>query len=175
VEVNKLYSLLLFSSTNSAYEETRRAPWGGEIRVSPFAHEFNHITSYPAGLYLTESDIHGAHPFEDGVKLVLPFTLGSNAFSRTSDGALVGENIRSAGEISEAEIEPSSTELYQLGFNHFIAAHNVQLRYVLWKWVEMVEGGKWQVDKDGIVSGIEKWGEADTEANWSDYQLPMSW
>ena len=46
---------------------------------------------------------------------------------------------------------------------------------MLEKWIEMVEEGKWQVDQDGVTGGIEKWGEADTEANWSDYQLLMSW
>lgn len=175
VEANKLYPLLLFSSTDSAYQETRRAPWGEHTRISPFARDFDHVSSYPAGLYLTESKPYGTHPFEDGSKLILPFTLGSNAYARTSDGALIGENVRRAGENAAAEIEPKSTELYQLGFNHFIAAHDVQLRYVLWKCLEMVEEGKWQVDEDGVVGGVEKWREADTEANRSDYQLPMSW
>ena len=111
------------------------------MRVSPFAHDFNHVSSYSAGLYLTESNTNGAHPFEDGSKLVLSFPLGSNAFARTSDGALIGGNIRSTGEIAEAEIEPRSMELYQLGFNHSITTHDLQLRYVLWEWVEMVEWG----------------------------------
>ena len=83
--------------------------------------------------------------------------------------------MRRAGDDGAIDIEPKSTELYQLGFNHFIASHDVQLRYVLEKWVEMVEEGKWQVDQDGVAGSIEKWGEADTEANWSDYQLLMSW
>lgn len=102
------------------------------MRISPFAHDFN-ISSYPAGLYLTETKPYGSHPFEDGSKLILLFTLGSNAFARTSDGALIGEHVRRAGEDATAKIEPKSGELYQLGFNYFIAAHDVQLRYVLWK------------------------------------------
>jgi hypothetical protein len=72
-------------------------------------------------------------------------------------------------------VEPRSTELYQLGFNPLIAAHDMQLKHVLWNWVAMVEEGKWEVDADGVVGGIEKWREADTEEHWSDYQLPMTW
>jgi hypothetical protein len=144
------------------------------VRDSPFARNFNNISSYPAGLYLSESDPHGPHPFEDGCRLVLPFTLGSNAFARTSDGALIGEHVRREGD-EAAEIEPKSAELYQLGFNHFIAAHDVQLKYVLGRWLEMVEEGKWEVDEHGVVGGVEKWREADTEEHWADYQLPMSW
>jgi len=53
--------------------------------------------------------------------------------------------------------------------------HNVQLKYVLWRWAEMVEEGKWEVDADGVIGGMEKWKEADTEEHWQDYQLPMSW
>ena len=174
-EAKKLFPLLLFSSTSSAHQETQWAPWGEQMRISPFARNFSNISSYPAGLYLTETKPYGTHPFEDGSKLVLPFTLGSNGFARTSDGALIGEHVRRAGEDPAAEIGPKSAELYQLGFNHFIAAHDVQLRYVLWKWLEMIEEGKWEVDEHGVVGGVEKWREADTEEHWSDYQLPMSW
>jgi hypothetical protein len=176
-EPNKLFPILLFSSTSSAHQETKRAPWGEQIRVSPFARDFDHISTYPAGLYLTETEPHGIQSFEDGCKLILPFTLGSNAFARTSDGALIGENVRSTGEnaTAAAEIETKSAKLYQLGYNHFIAAHDVQLRYVLWKWVEMVEEGRWEVDENGVVGGVEKWMEADTEEHWAEYQLPMSW
>jgi hypothetical protein len=175
VEADKLYPLLLFLSTDPAYQETRRTPWGEDMRISPFAYEFDHVSSYPAGLYLTETDPYGTHPFEDCSKLVLPFILGSNGFARTSDGALIGEDVRRSGDDGATDVEPKSTGLYQLGFNHFIASHDVQLRYVLQKWVEMVEEGNWQVDQDGVVGGMEKWGEADTEANWSNYQLLMRW
>lgn len=53
--------------------------------------------------------------------------------------------------------------------------HEVQLKRVLWRWVEMVEDGKWKVGADGVIGGMEKWKEADTEEHWRDYQLPMSW
>ncbi|CAD0096051.1 unnamed protein product [Aureobasidium mustum] len=174
-ESAELFPLLLFRSTRSAYRETRRAPWGEDIFDSPFPHEFHSITTYPAGLYLTETEPQETHPFEDGCRLVLPFTLGNNACARTSDGALIGEKLHSHGDIDVASIKPKSTELYQLGYNHFIEAHDVQLKHVLWKWVDMVEEGKWKVDAQGVVGGMEKWKEADTEDVWQDYQLLMSW
>ena len=72
-------------------------------------------------------------------------------------------------------MQPISTQPCQLGFNQFIAKHNVQLKNVLWRWVEMIKDGKCEVDADGVVGGIEKWKEADTEEHWMDYQFPMSW
>ena len=173
-DTNTLFRLLLFASKSPAHQQSRRAPWGEQVHDSPFARNFNHISPYSAGLYLSGSDLHGPHPFEDGCKLVLPFTLGSNAFSRTSDGALIGEHVRREGD-EAAELEPKSADLYQLGFNHFIAAHDVQLKYVLGRWQEMVEDGKWEIDEHGAVGGVERWREADTEEHWAEYQLPMSW
>jgi hypothetical protein len=171
---NKLYPLLLFSSTHSAHQETICSPWGDIIPV-PLFPDFNTVSTYPAGLYLTETEPCRALPFEDGCRLALPFLLGANAFARTGDDALIGEDVRRAGDDAAAYVEPRSTELYQLGFNPLIAAHDMQLKHVLWNWVAMVEEGKWEVDADGVVGGIEKWREADTEEHWSDYQLPMTW
>jgi hypothetical protein len=173
-EPSKLSPLLLFSSTQPAYQETVRSPWG-VMPVSSLTDEIDTASGYPAGLYLTETDPYRMHPFEDGCKLILPYTLGANAFARTSDGALVGEDVQHEGEDGTAHVQPISTQLYQLGFNHFIAKHDVQLKHVLSRWVEMIEDGKWEVDADGVVGGIEKWKEADTEEHWMDYQLPMGW
>ena len=85
--VDKLFPLLLFSSTSP--------PWGEQMYISPFTHDIDSVTSYPAGLYLTETNSHDTHAFEDGCKVILPSTLGSNAFARTSDGALIGEHLHS--------------------------------------------------------------------------------
>ncbi|EAT86893.1 hypothetical protein HBI56_137630 [Parastagonospora nodorum] len=108
---NTLVPLLIFSSTSPGHQEYRRTPWGEHFRISPFSRDFDGIMTYPAGLYLTETDPHGAHPFEELCTLILPFILGSNAFARTSDGALIGEDVRSKGEDAAADIEPSSSEL----------------------------------------------------------------
>lgn len=175
MEAGKLYPMLLFSGKSLAHREILLGPWDQEVSTSPFASNFDHISSYPAGLYLTETNPHGPHPFEDGVKLVLPFTLGSNKFARTSDGALIGEDVRQPGVHSEAVRDLRSTALYQQGFNPFIAAHDAQLNRVLWRWSEMVESGKWRVDKDGVAVTVEEWKQADTRENWQDYQLPMHW
>lgn len=173
VEPGQLRPLLLFESSQEAHQDTEQTPWGAQIVTSPFSPSFRHITHYPAGLYLTETDPHGAHPFEDGCKLILPYAIGGNGWARTSDGALFGENTHAQGPT--ANPVPRSTELYQLGFNHFIEMHDVQLKHVLSRWADMVEQGKWTVNADGVAGGIEKWREADTEDHWQDYQLPISW
>lgn len=172
-EEGKLRPVLLFESSQNAYQDTERAPWGAEVPISPFPWHFQAITNYPAGLYLTETDPDGIHPFEDGCKLILPYAIGGNGWARTSDGALFGEKTHAEGPA--ASPVPRSTRLYQQGFNHFIETHDVQLKHVLSRWAEMVEEGKWTVDVDGVAGGIQKWREADTEDHWQDYQLPISW
>ncbi|QYS99747.1 hypothetical protein H0G86_006866 [Trichoderma simmonsii] len=173
VEGGKMRPILIFESSQEAYQDTERAPWGEEVHISHFPQPFQSITNFPAGIYLTETVPHGAHPFEDGCKLILPHTIGGNGWARTSDGALFGENTQAKGP--RASQVPRSTQLYQQGFNHFIQTHDVQLKHVLRHWADMVEKGKWAVDVDGVGGGIEKWREADTEDHWQDYQLPMSW
>ncbi|PTB72909.1 hypothetical protein M440DRAFT_1384314 [Trichoderma longibrachiatum ATCC 18648] len=173
IEEGKMRPILLFESSQAAHQDTRRTPWGEEVVMSPFPRPFQAITGYPAGVYLAETDPHGTHPFEDGCVLILPYAIGENGWARTSDGALFGENTHARGPVAEPAL--SSTELYQQGFNHFIRTHHVQLKHVLERWAEMVEGGKWAVDGEGVAGGMDKWREADTEDGWRDYQLPMSW
>jgi hypothetical protein len=178
LETIRLYPFLLFSSDRPAHQDTTRAPWGEDIPLSPFKRDFENVTNQPhilSGLYLTETEPDSMHPFEDGCKLILPFTLGANEFACTADGAIIGEHLGNQGVDANLDVEPRSTELYQQGFNHFIANHDVQLKHILGRWVEMVEEGKWEVDDEGVVGGIDKWQEADTEQQWADYQLPMWW
>lgn len=175
VRPGDLFPLLLFSSAQPAYRQIRRAPWGEDLPVSPFPYEFQCISEYPGGLYLTETESQGMHPFEDGCKLVLPFPLGANMCARTSDGAIIGENLHVQGDTVAYGIESTSMDLYQLGYNRFIETHDVQLKHVLWRWAGMIETGKWKVDAEGVVGGMETWKEADTESAWQDYQLPLKW
>ncbi|KAF1817963.1 uncharacterized protein K489DRAFT_385356 [Dissoconium aciculare CBS 342.82] len=168
-----LRPVLLLQSSDSAHRDTFPTPWGESYSHSAFGGEFREIEHYPSGLYLTEIHPHSESPFEDGCKLILPFPIGENGWARTSDGAVFGEEKKRRGEV--AVPYPTSTELFQLGYNHFIKRHDVQLKDVLWRWVELVESGEWGVDEDGVKGNIEKWREADTEDHWRDYQLPMDW
>ncbi|KZZ92173.1 hypothetical protein AAL_06383 [Moelleriella libera RCEF 2490] len=173
MEPGKLRPLLLFESGHAAHQDTERTPWGDQVPISPFPRHLDGVTSYPAGLYLTETNPHGAHPFEDGCKLILPFAIGGNGWARTSDGALFGENTHDQAAV--ARPVPRSTQLYQQGLNRFIKTHDVQLKHVLRHWAGMVEEGKWAVDANGVAGDVQKWKEADTASQWQDYQLPISW
>ncbi|RMZ85694.1 hypothetical protein DV736_g6557, partial [Chaetothyriales sp. CBS 134916] len=166
---------LLLESGEPAHRETDRAPWGQDLPAPLFHPNFQRaVTRLPAGLYLTESNPSGAHPFEDGVKLLLPYSLGARGFARRSDGSLLGEDLLHRGPTPRTHV-PRSAQLYQLGFNAYIEMHDVQLRRVLARWVEMVREGKWEVDAEGVAGGIEKWRDADTEEGWRDYVLPRTW
>ncbi|KAL4814824.1 hypothetical protein BDW67DRAFT_176795 [Aspergillus spinulosporus] len=54
--------------------------------------------------------------------------------------------------------------LHQSGLSDgFSEDHDVQIDKVLRNWAERVERGNWDVDRDGVMGGIEKFREADTE------------
>ncbi|KAH0250519.1 hypothetical protein KCV00_g1, partial [Aureobasidium melanogenum] len=57
-----------------------------EDKYHPFPWPYNQLLSFPAGLYLTDSERSAGHEFEDGVKFVLPYGVGGKGFARTSDG-----------------------------------------------------------------------------------------
>jgi hypothetical protein len=168
-----LRPILFFQSSLPSYIETTKTPWGGDWPISPWKEDFSQVTHYPSGLYLTEAWQHGSNSFEDGCKLLLPFTLGGNGWARTSDLALFDE--RDFGPDETPQARPRSTFLFQQGYNHFIQGHDVQLMHVLRLWTGLVERGVWEVDENGVKGGMEKWRDADTEEHWEDYVIFNSW
>jgi hypothetical protein len=155
-------------------DQTYTAPPNGDITGSglPFSWPYSQVPTYPSGLYLAPVDRESSNSFEDEVKLVLPFGIGSHGFARTSDGARFGENTEDHGTV-----EPKDThaELYQPGFQPFGEIHGVRLVKVLRSWKEMVERGDWRVDGEGIVGGMEQWRKADTEMDWAKFVIPVDW
>jgi hypothetical protein len=138
-----------------------------------FGYGFGLIKTYPAGLYLSctdPSDYHTA--FEDECRLVLPYRIGANGYARKSDGSRFGENVEDA-----AEVNPQDTfaDIYEPGHQPFTTSHSRQLVDVLKNWLGMVQRGDWKVDADGVMGGVEKWKEADTEELWEKYVIPVTW
>ncbi|KAF3055548.1 hypothetical protein GL218_07223 [Daldinia childiae] len=167
------FPILLFRASDMFY--ALPSPHGANDRTGshlPFPWPWSQVNAYPAGLYLTDSD-RETICFEDGARLVLPFGIGSRGYARTSDGARFGENKEEKGAVGQ----PHNThaDLYQLGYVPFIESHEVRLAQVLRAWLKQVESGAWEVGTDGVLGGIEKWREADTEAKWAGYVVPISW
>jgi hypothetical protein len=59
--------------------------------------------------------------------------------------------------------------LYQLEYKHFIPGHADQSGEILESWYSMVGSGEWEVGEEGVMCGIEKFGEADTEGGFWTY------
>ncbi|PYH78634.1 hypothetical protein BO82DRAFT_434859 [Aspergillus uvarum CBS 121591] len=66
-------------------------------------------------------------------------------------------------------------DLYQCEFNGFIPWRDTPLHQVLESWAERVRAGDWTVGEDGVADGVERWREADTEAGWRKYWIPVRW
>jgi len=116
--------------------------------------------SIPAGLYLEPCDtFHDAAPWEDGVALILPYNVGGrDSWARMAD---------------QKPLPERNDSLYQIGWNPFIARHPPQLLAILVLWYENLQSGKWDMDRDGIMGGMEKYREANLEEHCMEYVLEI--
>jgi hypothetical protein len=117
----------------------------------------------PAGVYTDAISRGQPDTAEEGFRLVLPYAIGENGFARQSDGSLIGDD--------------KWKDLYQHGGKPFGGdwSRAQRLERLFDNWMQMVENGQWEVDDDGVVGGIEKFKEADTEAHWKDYWIEPDW
>lgn len=151
-----------FSSVNLASDDEKN---------HPFPWPYNQLPSFPAGLYVTESERSAGHEFEDSARFVLPFGVGGHGFARTSDGLQIGDH----QDGQDACCADRIADLYQPGWNPFIEMHEVRLVKILDSWKGMVERGDWTVGAEGIQDSIDAFKEADTEKNWRKFAVPVGW
>lgn len=132
-----------------------------QASTNPFRAPYDSIDFPACGLYISNADLKDQMIEESGIRLILPFGIGSNGHARKSDSERFDNNI----------------DLYQPGFNTFSGSWTtcVRLERVLRSWRQMVESGKWTVGADGVEGGIEKFREADTQGKCEDYCLPVDW
>ncbi|THW47914.1 hypothetical protein D6D21_03171 [Aureobasidium pullulans] len=157
--------ILLFASSSSVRLASE------DEKNHPFSWPYNQLLSFPAGLYLTESERSAGHEFEDSARFVLPFGVGGHGFARTSDGLQIGDH----QDGQDACCADRIADLYQPGWNPFIEMHEVRLVKILDSWKGMVERGDWTVGAEGIQDNIDAFKEADTEENWRKFIVPITW
>ncbi|GAB7353348.1 hypothetical protein MBLNU459_g3833t1 [Dothideomycetes sp. NU459] len=136
-----------------------------------FTSPFSDLHSFPAGVYLKDSQRQLGHEFEDGVRFVSPFGVGGNGFARTSDGL----QIEDPQDSEDADCGDRHGDLYQQGWNPFIEMHPVRLIKVLESWTKMVQRGHWKIGAEGVEGTIDAFKEADTEQAWEEFIVPVSW
>ena len=133
---------------------------------------FDGISDLPYGLWTNYVNKDGDNAFEDACRLYLPFEIGANGFARLADDSLMGENQEAKGVATPSG---RKNDLYQLGYNHYIPAHGPQLGEILDLWRALVGTGEWEVGEEGVLGGIEKFRDADTEEHYHKYQLFVKW
>jgi hypothetical protein len=158
------FPVLLFSADRTLQTDKRQIhnargyTWNG--------YPWHNADQYETGLYLTPQRTDG-----DRCLLLLPFSLGQNKQARRGDGTLLVEEWH-----SQLERQCNGHEfLYQPGFNHVCLGKRVRLELIFRNWRDMITNGDWEVDADGVMGGIEKFKEADTEEKWKKYQIPRTW
>lgn len=126
----------------------------------------------PAGFYIHPVVDEPPLCYGNACHLALPFNIGEKGHARKSNGEPFGRDSLD----HEPEPRNEHTGLYQPGLTDgFAECHDVQIDKVLRNWAERVERGDWDVDRDGVVGGIEKFREADTAEHWDKYWIPPSW
>ncbi|RDW90223.1 uncharacterized protein DSM5745_01998 [Aspergillus mulundensis] len=117
----------------------------------------------PAGFYIYPVVQEPPLCYSNGCHLALPFVVGKKGYARKSNGEPFGRHNMDW----EPKPRNEHAALYQPGLvDGFSERHDVQIDKVLRNWAERVERGGWDVDRDGVVGGIEKFREADTEEHW---------
>ncbi|KAH8807189.1 hypothetical protein F5884DRAFT_788728 [Xylogone sp. PMI_703] len=153
--IPELPPILIFHGAGTT--PSHREPTLGE-NTSPFQYPYD-VSPLPTGLYLNPT-FSTSNPFHDTVTLLLPYSLGSAGFARTSDNELLGQKRESRGIDNNGG---SYFELYQPGYRFFAEQYGVRLVSIIENWAQMVEEGDWVVGEDGILGDIEEWRSADTE------------
>ncbi|KUJ09811.1 uncharacterized protein LY89DRAFT_657341 [Mollisia scopiformis] len=119
-------------------------------------------TRKPAGLYTEETQVWNDDIAEEGFRLILPYSIAEHGFARKRTGHLIEQNGNGGFE-----------DLYQHGFKPFGGDWSRAQRLVRLfdNWTGMVEKGLWEVGPDGVMGGIEKFKEADSEEGWRNYWI----
>ncbi|KAJ4319697.1 hypothetical protein N0V94_003756 [Neodidymelliopsis sp. IMI 364377] len=146
--------LLFYSKLNYNQSQNQIEPGG----TGPFGYPYRPNTSFPAGLYLLETDMSKS---DDSCKFVLPFSIGGKGYARRTEGAFYKEN----------EPKDSFDDLFSLGSHPFETTTEQSLASVLKNWLEMVEIRHWKIDENGVAGGMEIWKEAGTEEHWEKYVI----
>ncbi|CAG7989856.1 unnamed protein product [Penicillium salamii] len=156
------HPLLLFRG-----ERDNKSPWNQPGLIYSPDRDTKNI---PSGLYIEPADEYFNWESGNQTRLLLPFNIGSNGFARSSNGVPF-KNARFSG------IEQPD-QLYQedlfSGYSGYLPwdSRSSYLHKVLESWAERVEMGDWEVDQDGVMGGIDKFKEADTEEHWREYVIP---
>jgi hypothetical protein len=120
---------------------------------------WENAAEFSTGVYLTNTKtIERA----DGCKLLLPFPINSQGYARFGDEKVISDHRKHDG-------------LYQPGWSMIIRDDKLRLELLFKNWTSMIENGHWEVDENGVVGGIEKFREADTEAKWNLYWIKRTW
>ncbi|KAJ5995751.1 hypothetical protein N7481_002728 [Penicillium waksmanii] len=153
------FPLLLFRG-----ERENKSPW-----TRPWFPD-GKAENIPSGLYIEPTDKDYNWKSDNQSRLLLPFSVGGNAFARSSNG-IPFKDAMFAGA-------GGPDRLYKGGFLSGYSGYSPwdsrgsYLHKVLESWAERVELGDWQVDEDGVVGGIDMFKEADTEEHWREYFNP---
>lgn len=141
---------------------TMPGPWSGEWCSG------RGCAKIPTGLYIEEVSDNTGRDAGNETRLLLPFDVGRNGHTRSSNGVLLNE--------CYDYDEGLSDKLYQVyGISGILPwdSSSSQLHKVLDNWAERVEMGDWTVGEIGVVDGIEKFMDADTPDHWKKYQTSL--
>lgn len=158
-QLTPCFPLLLFRG-----ERENKSPWS-----RPWFPDGN-AEDIPSGLYIEPA--YKGFNWSSGNKsrLLLPFSIGSNGFARSSNG-IPFQRARFPGDGRPDQLY--QTDLFS-GYSGYLPwdSRSSYLHKALENWAERVEMGDWLVGEDGVVGGIEKFKEADTEEHWREYVIP---
>ena len=135
----------------------------GQTSANPFETPWirDVLAKGAVGLYLDACNRDCRIPYEDGFRLVLPFTFDhfGPGWATRSDGSQV----------------TGYDELFQSGVNPFNDRHPPKLVAFLLLVYHKIADGVWSVNERGVTGGIDVWKEANTAESWQEYWFPAEY
>ncbi|KAL4954483.1 hypothetical protein BDW69DRAFT_193990 [Aspergillus filifer] len=113
-------------------------------------------TDLRPGFYIYRVMVKSPSLFSNECRLFLPSSIGLRSWAKIRANPMPKGRDRNG-------------DLYQVGISNGITNRcRIRIHVVLNNWTERVEGGDWGADADGVMGGIGKFKEADTEEHWGE-------
>jgi hypothetical protein len=125
---------------------------------------------FETGLYLLPSK-HMERP--DGCRLLLPFPMTPTKWIKFGSGDLL-EPMACFDGLYQPQA-PHRTHYAIVAESQDEVEWCLRLELLLNNWTSMIEDGHWEVGAEGVLGGIEKFKEADSEEQCELYFIPKTW
>jgi hypothetical protein len=166
---NKWCAPFLFLRADKTIKQSSSCKYKPTLNESDYKYRgypWEYSMSFQAGLYIVPTKNMEA---ADGCKLLTPFPTTPQKWARFGDGRKITTERQYDGLY-----QPNGWDISYWATaesDDLESCWNLRLQLLFENWTSMIENGHWQVGEDGVLGGIEKFQEANSEDKWNLYYI----